>query len=197
SASITANYDPSTGTLTLTGTDTLANYQTALERVVFESFGTTTGTRTITWSASDDINVSAPATTVLSIVLPDPAPSATASATMVLRDSTNGNCEIYNIANNSILAAYHLGQIGLSWNIAGVGSFNGNDTSDMIVRDNTTGEFLIYAVSQNVIVEFSPPGTVGLEWQVAGFGDFILNQSGDRPKRYIESLRSPQRHSGP
>ena len=56
---ITGSYNSSTGVLTLTGSATLANYQTALRSITFSStsdnptsFGTDTS-RTITWTAND------------------------------------------------------------------------------------------------------------------------------------------------
>ncbi len=54
-----ASYDASTGTLTLSGTDTLANYQAALRLVQFSSShqdpagNSLSGSRTITWSVTD------------------------------------------------------------------------------------------------------------------------------------------------
>ena len=41
---ITANYDSTTETLTLSGSDTLAHYQTVLDRVTFETTGGRPGT---------------------------------------------------------------------------------------------------------------------------------------------------------
>ena len=56
---ITGSYNGSTGVLTLTGSASLANYQTALRSITFSStsdnptsFGTDTS-RTITWTAND------------------------------------------------------------------------------------------------------------------------------------------------
>ena len=42
---------------------------------------------------------------------------------MVLRDSNNGNFEVYDISNNNITAAAALGQVGLEWMVAGFGDF--------------------------------------------------------------------------
>ncbi|MGK7889350.1 MAG: DUF4347 domain-containing protein, partial [Leptolyngbyaceae cyanobacterium] len=54
---ITANYDTNTGVLTLTGTDTLANYQTVMRAVTYVSSSDdpteSSATRTITWSVTD------------------------------------------------------------------------------------------------------------------------------------------------
>lgn len=51
---ITGHYDAATGILTLSGIDTLAYYQAALESIRFSAPGTTgTGSRTIEWSVTD------------------------------------------------------------------------------------------------------------------------------------------------
>ncbi|HEV3469575.1 MAG TPA: cadherin domain-containing protein [Pyrinomonadaceae bacterium] len=52
---ITGNFDSSTGTLTLTGSDTLANYQTALRNVKYHnnSDDPTTAARTVSWQVND------------------------------------------------------------------------------------------------------------------------------------------------
>ena len=46
------------------------------------------------------------------------------SATMIMRDGNNGDYEIYDIGGNAILAAGDLGQVGLEWQVAGVGGFS-------------------------------------------------------------------------
>jgi VCBS repeat-containing protein len=50
---ITGSYNASTGVLTLTGTDTLAHYQAALESITFSTGVANTGSRTIDWSVTD------------------------------------------------------------------------------------------------------------------------------------------------
>src|SRR5262249_53956696 len=75
---ITASYNSSTETLTLSGTDTLAHYQQALDSVTFNSgenptnFGSNT-TRTVAWTLADPsgtanggVNVSTPVTSTVS-----------------------------------------------------------------------------------------------------------------------------------
>ena len=70
---------------------------------------------------------------------------------MIMRDGSNGNYEIYDLGNNAILAAYALGQVGTEWQVAGLGGFDGTDTSDMILRDSNTGAFEVYDISNNNI----------------------------------------------
>ncbi|MGA8902156.1 NF038122 family metalloprotease [Bradyrhizobium sp.] len=103
---------------------------------------------------------------------PPPPPPPPISADMIMRNGGNGNYQIYNIGNNSIMGTASLGQVGLEWRVAGVGAFYGIDTSDMILRNSNTGAFWDYNINNNQIVSSAPMGQVGLEWQVAGFGNF-------------------------
>jgi hypothetical protein len=75
--SITGNYVPSTGVLTLSGTDTVANYQNALESVTFSntSDNPSSGTRTVTFQATDDSSAaSSPATRNVTVTPVNDAP---------------------------------------------------------------------------------------------------------------------------
>jgi hypothetical protein len=179
---ITGTYSASTGVLTLTGTAGLANYQAALESIAFISTsGNPTGfgadlSRTVSWTVTDG-TLSSNTDTSTIVLIPPPPPNTPAGTTadMILRDSINGNYEIYDIGNNAILAAGHLSQVGLEWQVAGLGGFYGTDTSDMILRNSTTGAFEVYDISNNTVTSAVALGSVGLEWQVAGFGDFSSN----------------------
>jgi glucose/arabinose dehydrogenase len=99
-------------------------------------------------------------------------PPAGTTADMILRRGADGLDETYDIGNNSVLAAYQLGQVGTEWTVAGLGSFSGNDTTDMILRDRNNGAFEVYDISNNKITGAGTLGQVGLEYQVAGFGNF-------------------------
>jgi hypothetical protein len=94
------------------------------------------------------------------------------SANMVLRNTGNGAYEIYNLGNNSILAAYWLGQVGTDWGFVTLGGFNDGDTTDMLLRNSTSGTFRVYNTSNNNITGSTSLGTVGLNWQIGGFGNF-------------------------
>ena len=104
-------------------------------------------------------------------ILNQPPPAAT-TANMLLRHTGSGQYEIYNLGNNSILAAAWLGQVGTDWAFVTLGGFNGSDTSDMMLRNSTTGAFQVYDVGNNNITGSAALGTVGLNWQVAGFSNF-------------------------
>jgi hypothetical protein len=115
--------------------------------------------------------------------LPPPSPPTTprpvgTTADMILRHGADGQYYIYDIGNNSVLAAYSLGQVGTEWTVAGLGGFFGNDTTDMILRDGNNGAFEVYDISNNNVTNAASMGTVGLEWTVAGFGGFS-NHAGE------------------
>jgi hypothetical protein len=174
---ISVSYDGSTETLTLTGTDTLADYQRVLDGVAMSSgsdptHGGANRSRTVTWQVNDGSasnGLSSPVTTTV-IILNAPPPAAT-TADMILRDGS-GDYEIYDIGANSILAAYSLGQVGAQWQFAGLGGFLGSDTTDMMLRNSGSGGFEVYDISNNNITGAAFMGTVGLNWQVMGFGNF-------------------------
>ena len=100
-----------------------------------------------------------------------PLQSGSATADMIMRDG-NGNYEIYDLGSNAVLAAGPLGQVGSQWQVAGLGSFFGTDTSDMLLRNSNSGLFDVYDISNNTITNAADVGQVGLEWSVSGFGDF-------------------------
>jgi lipopolysaccharide export system protein LptA len=85
--SITANYNSATETLTLSGSDTLAHYQQALDSVTFvtashnpDDFGSAP-TRTVTWTLNDGAAASSVTTTVSITAVDDPPTlSGTANA---------------------------------------------------------------------------------------------------------------------
>jgi microcystin-dependent protein len=107
---------------------------------------------------------------------PNPLPPAGTTANMVLRGASTspsaGQYEIYDIANNTILTSYALGQVGTNWQFVGLGTFFGGDPGDMLLRSSSTGGFQVYNVSSNNITNSGFLGAVGLNWQAAGLADF-------------------------
>jgi autotransporter-associated beta strand protein len=180
---IGASYNSATETLTLSGTDTLADYESVLQQVTFASGSANPAdsgadpTRTISWSVNDGTASSAAVTTALSVtgnLAPpaNPPPPAGTSADLIMDRGSDGTYEFYDIGHNTILLDGALGQIGSEWQVAGIGGFNAPDTSDMILRNSNTGVLEIYDISGNTITNAASIGQVGLEWSVAGFGDF-------------------------
>ncbi len=75
---ITAIYNAATGVLTVSGSDTLADYQAVLDSISFSSsvsdptVGGTQPTRTVAWSVNDGVANSGTATTTVDVTLPAP-----------------------------------------------------------------------------------------------------------------------------
>jgi len=96
---ITGNYNSGTGVLTLTGTTTVANYQTALRSVTYaNSSDNPTASRTITFTATDGISIPDSATRGISITAVNdgpvntvPGPQSTNEDTTKVFSSGNGN----------------------------------------------------------------------------------------------------------
>ena len=97
------------------------------------------------------------------------------TAVMIMDQPSTGDYEIYDIGNNSVLAAYPLTQASSPWQAVDVGAFNGTDTSDLLLRNGSTGAFELFDVSGNTATGPVALGAVGTDWAVLGFGDFSGN----------------------
>jgi hypothetical protein len=92
---------------------------------------------------------------------------------MMLRNSSTGAFQLYDITNNAVTSTVSLGAVGLEWTVAGFGNFSSNpNESDMLLRNSNTGLFEVYDIANNTITSAAALGAVGLEWAVAGFGNF-------------------------
>jgi VCBS repeat-containing protein len=86
-ATITGSFNAGTGTLTLTGTDTVANYQAALATVRYQNTSQAPSTlaRTVTWIVDDGAaanNLSLPATSTINVTAVNDAPFLSAGGTL-------------------------------------------------------------------------------------------------------------------
>jgi Subtilase family len=96
------------------------------------------------------------------------------TADMLLRNSTSGAFQVYNIAPNSInlTGSASLGAVGLNWQFSGTGNFSSLGETDMLLRDANSGGFQVYDISNNQVTGSAFMGTVGLNWQFSGIGNF-------------------------
>ncbi|GMU65132.1 MAG: hypothetical protein AMXMBFR36_14060 [Acidobacteriota bacterium] len=80
-ASITGVFTPATGTLALNGLDTVAAWQVALRSIAYEntSEDPDPADRTVTWTASDGVETSAPSTSTIEVTSVNDAPVVTTS----------------------------------------------------------------------------------------------------------------------
>ena len=127
---ITSSYNAATGTLTLTGKDTVADYQTALELITFNTSSTSAGTRTIDWTVNDGASHSTQVTSTVNVVL---GPQITA---VVGRPVNGGTVELQG-TGLAVGDTIDLFVDGNTTNIVGTGTVLAGDTFDI----TTTTEF--------------------------------------------------------
>ena len=98
-AKISGSWDAVVGVLTLTGVDTVANYQSALKSVQFQNSGTNTSARTISFQVSDGSLMSntvsrvvdaPPQVLTMVSVGPNPTASSSAQFTITFSESVTG-----------------------------------------------------------------------------------------------------------
>jgi hypothetical protein len=99
------------------------------------------------------------------------------TADMLLRNSTSGAFQVYNVApnNNIITGSASLGPVGLNWQFSGTGNFSSLGETDMILRDVNTGALQVYNIRDNQITgsaSLLAGGMVGPDWQFSGIGNF-------------------------
>jgi hypothetical protein len=88
---------------------------------------------------------------------------------MIQHNTSTGELEVYDIANNQITNAAFIGTVGLDWQFSGVGNFSGNPgETDLLLRNSHTGGLEVYDISNNQLTGAAFIGTVGLDWQFAG-----------------------------
>ena len=123
---ITGVFTPATGTLTLSGTTTVANYQTALRNVRYNntSENPTTGARTISWQVNDGAgvnNLSSTVTSTVNVTAVNDAPVALAKASAVqanMRRNTidvsllSGVTDVDNGVNGCVSTTFSVANIG-------------------------------------------------------------------------------------
>ena len=104
----------------------------------------------------------------------------TDTADLLLRNTDNGGCWVFDISNNNITnVAIGIGLVGLDWQVMGFGNFSSRGENDMILRNVNTGGVEVYDISSNQITGAAFMGTVGLNWQFSGVGNFSSRGESD------------------
>jgi hypothetical protein len=88
---------------------------------------------------------------------------------LLLRNSSTGALQLYNINNDQITGSASIGTVGVDWQFAGVAPVSAPGVSDLVLRNDSTGQFQVYNIADNQITGSAPLGTVGTEWQLGGF----------------------------
>jgi hypothetical protein len=90
-----------------------------------------------------------------------------------LRNSSTGAFQAYYISGNNIVGSTNVGAVGLEWNFAGIGNFDGaSSLSELLLRNVNSGSFELYHVAGGGVLSGQPVAPIGNNVQVKGFGDF-------------------------
>jgi ELWxxDGT repeat protein len=141
---LSRTYDSAHGTLTLSGTASLATYQTALDSIVYEYFpvnddptdGGGDTSRTITWTVNDGSTSSTPVTSTLDVV--HVAPTLAAAGTVTY---TGGGAAVVLDAAVS-LSDVDSGGILTGATVIVAGGFLAGDTLGFIAQNGISGTYV-------------------------------------------------------
>ncbi|MBV8980470.1 MAG: VCBS repeat-containing protein, partial [Acidimicrobiia bacterium] len=155
---IAFSYNSTTETLTLTGSDTLAAYQNALDGVTFNAGENPTNygsdpTRTLTWTVADHVGVeSAPVTTTIDITQVNDPPTLSGLTTASWTEEQSPATTTLS-PNASVSDPDNLALVSATVSITG-GAFTGDE---LLVSGQTSGTKI---VGTNITPTFTGNGTV-------------------------------------
>jgi hypothetical protein len=82
-----------------------------------------------------------------------------------------------------VQSATTMGTIGATWQVDGVGDFNGNGTADMLVHQDSTATgartFQVLTIQNNAVVGATTVAVTGTNISVGGIGDFNNDGTSD------------------
>jgi hypothetical protein len=163
---IHASYNAATETLTLSGTDTLANYQSVLDGTTFASGANPTNggsdpSRTVTWTLNDGNSANGASTPVTSQILLGDFNTA-------LVQAPDGTVDFLAFQGTSLIQSDSLFS---SWSIKAEGDFSHEGQADLVSQDPTTGQIDLLFVNNQGGLQQSEllQGNYG---KVVGAGDF-------------------------
>ena len=192
--SITASYNAATETLTLTGSDTLAHYQSVLDCITFASGPNPTNsgdpanlTRTLTWVVNDGSasnNLSAVATTTITfqpflgfIGVGDF--DFNGRSDIAWTSNGGSHVTLWSDTAGAFTQALIPNAMAAGWTAFGVGDFNGDRKSD-ILWTNASGQVSVWELSgPSLIGSGTPANQMGAGWRVAAIGDFNGDHKSD------------------
>ncbi len=172
-ANITGSWDAATGILTLSGSDTKAAYEAALESITYANTNTdnpTAGDRAISWAVNDGTASSTAATSTITVTAVNDAPTITdvlnlnfnESATTIIQDlNANGTVGFDDIDTGDVVDIRFEMTTGAVW--------SGGTISDTLAAQLTAG----FSVT-NVTDVGPAPGTTAWAYDVSGVNlDFL------------------------
>jgi hypothetical protein len=173
---ITAVYNPGSETLTLTGSDTLANYTSVLDSVTLTTgpnAGGAAHNRTITWTVNDGsvLNNTATATTTIQVASPKNDFNGDSISDVSFQDAGSGLPLIDFVNNATVTSSATLPNPSTTWNIVGSGDFNGDGHADVLWQ-NTDGTPAVWLMNGSSIISAAALSNPGTFWHEIGTGDF-------------------------
>ncbi len=191
---ITGSFDASTGVLTLTGSATVAQYQTALQSVTYRAGSThpSTAQRTISFTASDGTNSNTVGRPVAVAAVDDPpglspgtfgtfelkfgslgAGDGQLSAPGGVAVDGSGNAYVIDAGNNRVEKFDPSGAFVTKWGTSGTadGQF---DTPEGVAVDGS-GNVYVVDTNNNRVQKFDSSGTFLGKWGSAGGGNGQFN----------------------
>jgi Domain of unknown function (DUF4347)/FG-GAP-like repeat len=180
--SITASYNAATETLTLTGSDTLADYQQVLDSVTFSSGnnpsnGNLNRTRTVTWvindgSASNSLSTAATTTISIGGNVRNDFDGDNKSDLLLQNVPFAGSPDVMvELLNGTTVASSGTITTPNGWTVEATGEFNHDNKADIILQtaDGTPQIWLMNGTSVTSTVALPNSGT---SWHVIATGDF-------------------------
>jgi hypothetical protein len=189
---IAASYNSTTETLTLSGNDTLADYQQVLDSVTFNSTSanpTNSGTdrsRTVTWTLNDGSssnNLSSPATTTINLQTSVPYDfNADSVADFVFQQEgfnaggTKGTPQIWLWNGTSVTSMTTIANPGATWHIVASADLNGDDKSDLIWQ-NDNGQPGVWLMNGATPIAEAGLANPGANWHlIAAGGNLMIDE---------------------
>jgi hypothetical protein len=106
---------------------------------------------------------------------------------MLMRNTSTGDFEVFEVSYNNITNIALLGTVGLDWKVGGFGDFNADGRTDMMLQNIHTGGLEAYNISHDAIIGAAYMGVTGLDWKIAGFGDFFNHGHDDMMMRNVNN----------
>ena len=98
-------------------------------------------------------------------------------SSIVLQNKSNGQMEIWYMANGQIVADYHYGNLS-GYAMLGSGDFNGDGTSDIVWQNRSTGQAEIWSMQNGAVIADTPIGNLS-GYNLIGTGDFTGSGTSD------------------
>jgi hypothetical protein len=165
---ITGTYNSGTGVLTLTGPDTLANYQTVLRSITFETTGPNP-TRALQWRLDDGEaanNLSVIVNSVINLAGTTLNDFTGDTQSDIFWRDENGVLVLWEMDGPTISQNTRINTISTRWEIQEVSDYNGDFHADILWRNADDGTVVMWEMDAPGILTNSFVDTVPTTWEI-------------------------------